>query len=85
MLYMLPTLFVLGPAAFAAGLLALNRRSPPESVAERSAAARALSIAVVVQAVHFAEEAATGFTEQLGATFGLPGIPFPVFLVFNLA
>ena len=59
MLNVLPSMFVLGLAALAALLLVLSRRSPPENVAERLAAARALALAVGVQGVHFAEEAAT--------------------------
>jgi len=37
-----------------------------------------------VQCVHFAEEAATGFHERLGALLGLPGMELSVFVVFNL-
>ena len=84
MLNVLPSMFVLGLAAHAALLLVLSRRSPPENVMERPAAARALALAVGVQSVHFAEEAATGFHERLGALLGLPGIPLSVFVVFNL-
>jgi hypothetical protein len=62
----LPSLFVLGLAALAALLLVLSHPSPPENVAERRAAARALALAVGVQSVHFAEQAATGFHERLG-------------------
>ncbi len=84
MLSLLPSMFVLGLAALAALLLVLNRRSPPENVAERLAAARALALAVGIQSVHFAEEAATGFHEQLGALLDLPGMPLSFFIVFNL-
>ncbi len=84
MLNVLPSMFVLGLAALAALLLVLSRRSPPENAAERLAAARALAVAVGVQSVHFAEEAATGFHERLGALFGLPGMPLAFFIVFNL-
>ncbi len=84
MLNVLPSILVLGLAALAALLLALSRRSPPENVVERRAAARALALAVGIQSVHFAEEAATGFHERLGALLGLPGIPLSVFVVFNL-
>ncbi len=84
MINVLPSMIVLGLAAFAALLLVLSRRSPPENVAERLDAARALAIAVGVQSVHFAEEAATGLHERLGALLGLPGIPLSVFVVFNL-
>ncbi len=84
MLNVLPSIVVLGLAALAALLLVLSRRSPPEELAERLAAARALTLAVGVQSVHFAEEAATGFHERFGALLGLPGMPLSVFVVFNL-
>jgi hypothetical protein len=85
MLSMLPSVVVLGLAALAAALLALSRRSPPEKTAEQHAAARALTLAVAAQALHFAEEAATGFHERLPALLGLSGIPFSLFVSFNLA
>ncbi len=84
MLNVLPSIIVLGLAALAALLLVLSRWSPPENEAERLAAARALVLAVGVQSVHFAEEAATGFHERLGALLGLPGMPLSLFVVFNL-
>ncbi|MDH3216848.1 MAG: HXXEE domain-containing protein [Candidatus Krumholzibacteria bacterium] len=84
MLNVLPSMFVLGLAALAAMLLVLSRWSPAENVAERIAAARALAVAVGVQSVHFAEEAASDFHERLGALLGLPGIPLSVFVVLNL-
>lgn len=84
MLSLLPSLFVLGLAALAAVVLARTRPSRPENVAERSAAARALALAIAVQAVHFTEEATTGFPERLGALLGLPAMPMSFFVVFNL-
>ncbi len=72
MLNALPSIIVLGLAALAALLLVLRRRSPPENVTERLTAARSLALAVGVQSVHFAEEAATGLHERLGALLGLP-------------
>jgi hypothetical protein len=84
-LNLLPSIVALGLAALAALHLALSRRSPPEKVAERSGAARALALAVGLQSVHFAEEAATGFHERFGAVFGLPGMPLTGFVIFNLA
>jgi hypothetical protein len=84
MLNALPSMLVLGLAALAALLLALSRWSPPEDVMKRLAAARALALAVGVQSVHFVEEAATGFHEQLGTLLGLPGIPLSSFVGFNL-
>ena len=82
---LLPSSFVLGLAALGALHLAMNRRSPPGSVAERIAAARVLTIAIGVQSLHFIEEAATGFHERIPALFGLPAMPVSFFLVFNLA
>jgi len=84
LLSLLPSIFVLGLAALAALVLTLNRRSLPENMAERLAAAHALTIALLVQIVHFAEEAATGFHERLGPLLGLPGMSFSGFVVFNL-
>ena len=84
MLSLLPSVFVLGLAALAALLLSLSRWSPPENVAERLAAARALALAVAAQGAHFAEETATGLHERLGALLGLPGIPLSQFVVFNV-
>lgn len=84
MLSLLPSLFVLGLAALAAVVLARTRPSRPENLAVRSAAARALALATAVQAVHFTEEATTGFPERLGALLGLPAMPMSFFVVFNL-
>ena len=84
MLNVLPSVFVLGLAALAALVLALSRESPPENVAERLAAARALAVSVGVQGVHFAEETATDFHERLGPLLGLPGMPLSLFVGFNL-
>ena len=84
LLSLLPSAFVLGLAALAALLLVLSRRSPPENVAERLAAARALAVAVGVQSVHFAEEVGTGFHERFPALLGLPAMPVSFFVAFNL-
>lgn len=81
----LPSLVVLGLAAGVALHLAASRWSPPERLDERLAAGRALAVATAVQAIHFAEEAATGFQRELGPLFGLPGIPLSIFVVFNVA
>ena len=85
MLSILPSIFILGLAALAAMLLVRSHPSPPENVAERHAAARALVFAVAVQGIHFAEEVATGFHERFPALFGLPAMPLSIFVVFNLA
>ena len=82
---LLPSIVALGLAALTALRLATTRKSPSEFVSERVTASHALAIAVGVQCIHFAEEAATGFHEKLGPLFGLPGMPFAGFLIFNLA
>lgn len=85
MLNLLPSILVLGVAALFALRLALTRDSPPERVAERSSAARALTLAVIIQAIHFAEETTTGLNERLGPLFGLPRMPLSIFVIFNIA
>ena len=85
MLSLLPSMFVLGLAAFAALSLARSRRSPPENTQERLAAARALAMAVGIQSVHFTEAVVGGFHERLGALLGLPGMPLSFFVVSHLA
>lgn len=85
LLSLLPSFFVLGLAALAAIGLTQARRSPPENAAQRSAAARILVLALVVQGIHFTEEALTGFPERLAALLGLPAMPMSFFLIFNLA
>lgn len=81
---LLPTIFALGLAAFAALILTLRRRAPPGKTPERLASARALTVAVGVQSVHFAEEWATGFYEKLGPLLGLPPMSQTFFVAFNL-
>jgi|TARA_Y100000310_G_scaffold301582_1_gene338169 hypothetical protein len=85
MLSVLPSALVLGLVALIALRLSLSRRSPPENLLARKAVARALVFTVGVQSVHFAEEAATGFHEQFPALFGMPAMPFAVFVLVNLA
>ena len=80
---LLPSMVALGLAAIAALILARSRWSPPENMAERLAASRALAIAVVIQGIHFSEEAATGFHERLGPVFNLPAMSFTLFVGFN--
>lgn len=84
LLSLLPSIFVLGLAALAALLLVLNRQSPLGNVPERLAAAKSLALAVVVQGVHFTEEAVTGFPERLGALLSIPAMPMAFFIVFNV-
>ena len=84
MLNMLPSILILGLAALGAIVLSRIRRSPADRVSERQMASRVLGLATVSQAVHFTEEAATGFHEQLPALFGLEPIPYASFVAFNL-
>jgi len=84
MLNLLPSILILGLAALGAIFLAQKRRSPPEKTDDRKMASRALVLAIAVHSMHFAEEAAMGFHEQLPALLGLQGIPFSVFVTFNL-
>ena len=81
---LLPSITILGVAAL--GALALTRLRPAsaERVVEYAAASRSLAVATAMQAVHFVEEAATGFHQRLGDVFGVPDIPFPLFVTFNL-
>ena len=84
MLSLLPSFVVLGTAAVAAAGLAIVRPSPPERGGARRVAARALAIAAAAQALHFLEEATTGFRMQLGDVFGLPAMSLSFFAVFNV-
>jgi hypothetical protein len=82
---LLPSAVVLGLVAWVAAVLARRRPSPPGREAERRSAARVLAVATAVQAVHFAEEAATGFHERFPALVGLPPMSFALFVGFNVA
>ena len=84
MLSFLPSILALGLAALAAWSLTRGRGSPPESAAARHAASVALALSLLIQTIHFVEEAATGFDVRLGPLFGLPEMPRTAFLVFNL-
>lgn len=81
---LIPSLVALGTAALVAVALSLIRSLPAGNSAGSLAAARALQIAVIIQSLHFAEEALTGFHVKLGALFGLPAMSLSFFLVFNL-
>ncbi len=72
-------------AAIAAIYLTLTRQSPPENKAARRKAAQALGLAIVVQGIHFAEEAVTGFHERFPELFDLPAWPLSFFIIFNVA
>ena len=85
MVSLLPSAIVLGLAALLALFLARSRPSPLKRDAERVAAARVLALATGIQAIHFAEEAMTGFQYRLGDVFGIPEMPTFAFLVFNVS
>lgn len=85
MLSIVPSIVVLGLVALAAIALARRHQSSAERGPERRAAALALLLATVMQAVHFGEELATGFHERFPALFGLPPMPLSFFVGFNLA
>lgn len=78
----LPSIVVLGLLALFAWRLAVTRERGEDPA--RKAAAIMLLIATVIQAAHFAEEAATGFHIAFPAYFGQAPVPFAVFLAFNL-
>ena len=82
---LLPSIVVLGSAALAAIVLSRIRPSPAENKSARAAAAYALAVATVIQAIHFSEEALTGFPQRLSELLGLPAMPMSFFLTFNLA
>jgi hypothetical protein len=79
----LPSVVILGLAMLAAAGLA-RARSPVPDRGVRVRAATALVVAVLIQAIHIAEEARTGFHEQLPALLGMPAMPFRGFIAFNL-
>lgn len=81
---LIPSVLVLGAAALAAWIMTLKRSSPPRKTAQRRLASQALALAVSLQAIHFIEEAVTGFHEQLGPFFGLPPLPLGGFVMFNV-
>ncbi len=84
MLSLIPSIVVLGLAAFAALQLALRHPSPTEFTMERATASRVLALATAIQSGHFAEEWATGFHVRFPALFGLEPMPLSFFVVFNL-
>lgn len=85
MLSLLPSIVVLGLAAYVALLLARQRPSPTEKKMERITASRALALATGIQGAHFAEELATDFHVRFPAMFGLSSMSLSFFVVFNLA
>lgn len=81
---LIPSMAVLGLAAFAALQLALRHPSPIELTMERATASRVLALATTIQSGHFAEEWATDFHARFPALFGLEPMSLPIFVAFNL-
>ena len=81
----LPSLVILGAAAALALHWTLARRWVDNVGALIPAAVRIATIAVIVQAVHFAEELSTGFHVRLPAVFDRVPMPLGFFISFNLA
>lgn len=81
---LVPSILVLGLAAFAALQLTLRRPSSTELTVERGAASQALAFATAIQSGHFVEEWATDFHARFPALFGLEPIPLSFFVAFNL-
>lgn len=82
---LMPSIVVLGLAAFVALQLALRRPSPGGFTSERAKASRMLAISTAIQSGHFVEELATGFHIRFPALFGLEPMPLSAFVLFNLA
>ena len=81
---LIPSIVILGLAAFAALRLALRHPSPIDFSMERETASWVLTLATAIQCAHFAEEWATDFHARFPALFGLEPMPLSIFVVFNL-
>ena len=82
---LIPSIVVLGSAAVLAALLS-TLRTPVGAVSDRlRVASRLLLAATAIQAMHFAEEWATGFPAALASVSGFPPMPTSFFVGFNLA
>jgi hypothetical protein len=74
----------LGVAVLIAICLTLVRGRVKTSEAQLQAAVRVVVVAILLQAAHFAEEAAAGLHQRLPELLGLNPWPFPFFVGFNL-
>ncbi len=81
---MLPSIIALGLVALVALRLTRIRTSDSSLEQARQSASRVLSIMVVIQSVHFAEELKTGFHNAFGPAFGQPPMPVSVFVALNV-
>lgn len=83
-LSLIPSIAILGLAAFAALQLALRRPFSNELRMERASASHMLALATAIQSGHFVEEWATDFHIRFPALFGLDPMPLSFFVAFNL-
>jgi hypothetical protein len=74
----------LSVAAVIAICLTLARGRVKTSEAQLRAAVRVVVVAILLQAAHFAEEAATGLHQRLPELLGLNPWPLPFFVGFNV-
>ena len=84
MLSLVPSIAVLGLAAFVALQLALRRPSSSELRMDCVSASHMLTLATAIQGGHFVEEWATDFHIRFPALFGLDPMPLSFFVAFNL-
>ena len=80
----MPSLVVLVVLATIAMNIAFSARKKSVAPEARRPAAIAFVTAIVLQALHFAEEAATGFNVRFPEVFGLEPMAFYGFFAFNL-
>ena len=84
-LSILPSVVVLGAAGGIAVVLTVARGWSAESRVHLRGAVGIASIALLSQTVHFIEELSGSLHERLPEWFGLPPMPLPWFLSFNVA
>ena len=81
---LLPSILSLSAIAGVALWLTISRGGITANSATIKPAVRGAVLATAAQAVHFAEEWATGFHERFPAAFGLPPMSLRLFVAFNL-
>ena len=81
---LLPSIIALGLAVIYALYLAVKRHPASNDEASLTSASHILTIAVMVQSIHFTEELVTGFHEAFPGFFGLDAIPLSIFITFNV-
>ena len=80
----LPSIIILGTLALVAVVLTVRRSSPRHLEAQRKRAAIILGLAILVQVLHFYEEASTGINVEFPALFGLPPVELQEFININV-